>query len=103
MARRFKLFGRESSQPAAGPEPDAHGGGESTQAAQNEARRRASQSEAVSQADANEERRRASDSAAREQALVNEARRQASDSAARSQAAANEERRRADEDGRTRK
>jgi hypothetical protein len=102
MAKRFKLFGRESPGVPAGTEPDAHGGGEPTHAAENEARRRASQSEALSQADANEARRLASESQAREQALVNEARRQASDSAARSQAAANEQRRRADEDERAR-
>ncbi|MGO9320209.1 MAG: hypothetical protein ACLQBY_05330 [Solirubrobacteraceae bacterium] len=99
MSKISRLFGRGPSTPDASPQ---RGGGpdgvESGFAAENEARRKTSESEADSQADANEARRRASESEAREQAVVNEARRQASDSAARSQAEANESRRRAQDD-----
>jgi hypothetical protein len=104
MAKIFRLFGRGSRKPSASPQEGAPAGGvDSGFAEENEARRRASLSEAHSQADANEARRRSSESEAREQAVVNEARRQASDSEARSQAAANESRHRADEEGRSRK
>jgi hypothetical protein len=98
MVRGFRLFGRGSTSGADSPHgapPDAVPGGvEIDQAAQNEARRRASENEADSQASANEARRQASENAAREQAIVNEARRQASDSQARSQMEANEARHR---------
>ncbi len=104
MARIFKLFGRGGPKPTGGAQDGAQAGGvESALAEENEARRRASLSEAHSQADVNEARRRSSEDEAREQAVVNEARRQASDSEARSQAAANESRHRADEEGRSRK
>lgn len=98
MARGFRLFGRGSTSGAGPRQSGAPDGVESGFAAENEARRKISESEADSQADANEVRRRTSEDAAREQAIVNEARRQASDSEARRQAEANESRRRAQDD-----
>jgi hypothetical protein len=99
MSKISRLFGRGAPARAARAEESTGPVGvESGFAAENEARRRASASEADSQADANEVRRRASEDAAREQAIVNEARRQASDSEARSQAEANESRHRAQDE-----
>jgi hypothetical protein len=99
MSKISKLFGRGAP---AGPDPrrgsprtDSVGSGF---AAENEARRKASQSAADIQADANEVRRRSSEQAAREQAILNEARREASDSEARRQAEANESRHRTEDE-----
>ncbi len=99
MSKISRLFGRGA--PVAGDPQQSSPplGGGSDLAAENEARRKTSQSEADSQADANEVRRRTSEDAAREQAVINEARRQASDSEARRQAEANEARRRAQDEG----
>ena len=98
MSKISRLFGWGAPAGASTGQVPVPGRDESGFAAENEARRRASETEAGSQADANEARRQASDSAAREQAVVNEARRQASDSEARSQAEANASRHRAEDE-----
>ena len=100
MPHLFRLLRRGSRIPAEGRDAAARSGSESGHAAENEARRRVSESEARSRAAVNEARRQVSDSEGRRQAGENEARRQASDSAARRQADANEARHRA-EDGRS--
>lgn len=98
MSKISRLFGRGAPAGSGTKQSRGPGRDESDFGAENEARRKASESQADSQADANEARRQASDSAAREQAVVNEARRQASDSEARSQAEANASRHRAEEE-----
>jgi hypothetical protein len=98
MSKISRLFGRGTPADDATAEGRAPKPAEAGFAAENEARRKTSESQADTQADANEARRQASDSAAREQAIVNEARRQASDSAARIQAEANATRHRAQDE-----
>src|ERR1700689_1939392 len=73
MSKISRLFGWGAPAGASTGQVPVPGRDESGFAAENEARRRASETEAGSQADANEARRQASDSAAREQAVVNEA------------------------------
>src|SRR5207245_2920847 len=90
MLNLFRLLRRGSRIPAESPDAATRSGSKSGQAAENEARRQVSDSEAHRQADANEARRQVSDSEARRQADANEARRQVSDSEARRQADANE-------------
>lgn len=98
MSNIFKRLRRGASKGAESPKATAQLGSDSPQAAQNEARRLASEREAHGHAAESETRRQASDSESRRQAAENETRRQASDGAFRSQAAENEARHRAEDD-----
>src|SRR3989454_1156447 len=96
MSHLFRLLRRGPRVPAEGLDAAARSGTESGQAAENEARRQVSESEASRQAAANEARRQVSESEASRQAAANEARRQVSDSEASLQVAANDARYRAE-------
>jgi hypothetical protein len=74
MPHLFRLLRRGSRMPAEGLDAAARSGSESGQAAENEARRQVSDSEARRQAAANEARRQVSDSEARRQVAANDAR-----------------------------